>query len=84
MLLLAVNGETAAFLVIGVLGLAIGGATYFMPGMFDGATRMRLRAQGLREDDQVAIERDRARRRFIAMILAIGSAAILVRALARL
>jgi hypothetical protein len=84
MLLLAVNGETAAFLVIGVLGVAIGAATYFVPTLFDGATRMRLRSQGLPEDDEVALERDRARRRFIAMILGIGSAAVLVQALTRL
>jgi hypothetical protein len=84
MLLLAVNGDTAAFLVIGVLGVAIGAATYFVPGLFDAATRMRLRSQGLPEDDEVALERDRARRRFIAMILGIGSAAVLVQALTRL
>jgi hypothetical protein len=84
MLLLTVNGETAAFLVIGVLGVAIGAATYFVPTLFDGATRMRLRSQGLPEDDEVALERDRARRRFIAMILGIGSAAVLVQALTRL
>jgi hypothetical protein len=84
MLLLALNGDTAAFLVIGVLGVAIGAATYFLPRLFDGATRMRLRAQGLPEDDEVALERDRAKRRFIAIVLGIGSAAVLVQALTRL
>ena len=75
------SGENTAFLVIGVLGVLLGAATYFSPGMFDGATRMRLRSQGLPEDDRAAIERDRGRRKFIALILGIGSAAILLQAL---
>jgi len=42
---------------------------------------MRLRSQGIPEDDPVALRRDRERRRFIAMVLGVGSAAILIRAL---
>jgi hypothetical protein len=81
---LAASGETVSFLVIGVLGVALGAAVYFVPTLFDGATRMRLRSQGLPEDDEVALERDRARRRFIAMVLGVGSAAILIQALTQL
>jgi hypothetical protein len=84
MIVLAVRGETVAFLVIGVLGIALGAAVYLVPGLFDAATRMRLRMQGLPDNDEVALERDRARRRFIAMVLAIGSAAVLIQALTRL
>jgi hypothetical protein len=84
MIVLAVSGETVAFLVIGVLGIALGAAVYLVPGLFDAATRMRLRMQGLPENDEVALERDRSRRRFIAMVLAIGSAAVLIQALTRL
>jgi hypothetical protein len=39
---------------------------------------------GQPEDDEVTLERDRSRRRFIALILAVGSAAFLARALSRL
>jgi hypothetical protein len=84
MIVLAVSGDTVAFLVIGVLGIALGAAVYLVPGLFDAATRMRLRMQGLPENDEVALERDRSRRRFIAMVLAIGSAAVLIQALTRL
>jgi hypothetical protein len=84
MIVLAASGETVAFLVIGVLGIALGAAVYLVPGLFDAATRMRLRMQGLPENDEVALERDRSRRRFIAMVLAIGSAAVLIQALTRL
>jgi hypothetical protein len=84
MLLLAAHGETTAFLIVGVLGIAMGAATYFVPTLFDGATRMRLRAQGLRDDDEVALKRDRDRRRLIGMILGVVSAAILVQARTRL
>jgi hypothetical protein len=84
MILASASGETTAFLIIGVLGLVMSGAVYLVPGVFDAATRMRLRMQGLRDDDEVAIERDRSRRRFIAMVLGIGSAAVLLTALTRL
>jgi hypothetical protein len=84
MIVLAVRGETVAFLVIGVLGIALSAAVYLIPGLFDAATRMRLRMQGLPENDEVALERDRTRRRFIAMVLSVGSAAVLIQALTRL
>jgi hypothetical protein len=77
----ASDGETYAFLVIGVLGVIISAAVYFVPGVFDAATRMRLRMSGQPEDDQRTLERDRQRRRFIALILGIGSAAVLIRAI---
>jgi hypothetical protein len=77
------SGENVAFLVIGVLGLILGGAVYLVPGLFDAATRMRLRWQNLPEDE-ATIERDRTRRRFIALILCVGSAAILASTLNRL
>jgi hypothetical protein len=82
--LLAVTGDTVGFLVVGVLGVALGAAVYLVPGLFDAATRLRLRMQGLPDDDKVALERDRARRRFIAMVLGVGSAAILIQALTQL
>jgi hypothetical protein len=82
--LLAVSGETAAFLIVGVLGVAMGAATYFVPTVFDGATRMRLRSQGLPDDDEVALQRDRDRRRLIGMILGVVSAVILIQALTEL
>jgi hypothetical protein len=82
--LLAVTGDTVGFLVVGVLGVALGAAVYLVPGLFDSATRLRLRMQGLPDDDKVALERDRARRRFIAMVLGVGSAAILIQALTQL
>jgi hypothetical protein len=84
MTLLAVTGETAAFLVIGVLGVVLAIAVFRVPALFDAATRMRLRSQGIDENDPVALRRDRERRRFIAMILGIGSAAILIQGLTRL
>jgi hypothetical protein len=56
---------------------------YLLPGLFDAATRLRLRMQGLPEDDERVLERDRSRRRFIALVLGIGSAAVLVQALTR-
>jgi hypothetical protein len=83
-LLASASGETAAFVVIGVLGIAVSVAVYRLPGLFDAATRLRLRMQNLPEDDSRTLERDRARRRFIAMILGIGSAAVLAQALTRL
>jgi hypothetical protein len=82
--LAAVNGETVAFLIVGVLGIVMGLACWFVPTLFDGATRMRLRSQGLRDDDEVALQRDRDRRRFIGIILGVVSAAILLQALTRL
>lgn len=78
------HGETIVFVVIGVLGLLIGGSVYLFPGFFDAATRLRLRMQGLREDDPGTLERDRSRRRFIALILAVGSAAVLAQGLSHL
>jgi hypothetical protein len=84
MIVLATSGETVAFLVIGVLGIALSVAVFRVPALFDAATRMRLRSQGLNENDEVALRRDRERRRFIAMVLGIGSAAVLIQSLTRL
>jgi hypothetical protein len=84
MILAASRANGTAFLVIGVLGLILGASVYLAPGMFDAATRMRLRMLGQPEDDEVALARDRSRRRFIALILVVGSAAILAQALNRL
>jgi hypothetical protein len=78
------KSEAAAFLVIGILGLILGAAVYLVPSVFDAATRLRLRMQGLREDDEVTLAKDRVRRRFIALILCVGSAAMLASALSRL
>jgi hypothetical protein len=83
-ILAASHGDTTAFLVIGVLGLILGAAVYLAPGIFDAATRLRLRMQGLPDDNQAAIERDRSRRRFIALVLVVGSSAILAQAISRL
>jgi hypothetical protein len=80
----AISGEDTAFLVIAILGLILGAAVYLVPGIFDSATRLRLRMQGLRDDDKLTLERDRSRRRFIALILCVGSAAILASTLSRL
>jgi hypothetical protein len=84
MILATSSGENTAFLVIGVLGLILGAAVYLAPGVFDAATRLRLRWSGQPEDNQVELERDRSRRRFIALILSVGSAAILAQAISRL
>jgi ABC-type uncharacterized transport system permease subunit len=84
MIVAAHSGETAAFIVIGVLGVLFGAAVYLVPGLFDSATRLRLRMLGEREDDPRTLERDRARRRFIALVLVVGSAAILAQAISRL
>jgi hypothetical protein len=83
-ILASVSGEDAAFLVIAILGLILGAAVYLVPGVFDAATRLRLRMQGLPEDNQETLEKDRQRRRFIALILCVGSAAILASTLSRL
>jgi hypothetical protein len=83
-MLASAHGETVSFLVIGILGVVLAGAVFLLPGVFDAATRMRLRMQGLREDDERVLSRDRERRRFIALVLGILSAAILVTALTRL
>ena len=80
----ASHGETLAFVAIGVVGLLVGGSVYLFPAFFDAATRLRLRMQGLPEDDEVTLERDRSRRRFIALILAVGSAAVLAQGLSHL
>jgi hypothetical protein len=82
-ILASASGDTAAFLVIGVLGGALSAAVYLLPGVFDAATRARLRMQGLPDDERV-ISRDRDRRRFIALVLGIISAAMLITALVRL
>jgi hypothetical protein len=84
MILAISSGENAAFVVIGVLGLILGAGVYLAPGVFDAATRLRLRMLGQPEDNEVELERDRSRRRFIALILSVGSAAILAQALSRL
>lgn len=84
MILASIDSEDAVFLVISVLGLALGAAVYLTPGLFDGATRMRLRAQGLDENDEGILAKDRSRRRFIALVLCIGSAAILASTLSRI
>jgi hypothetical protein len=84
MMLASISGEDSAFLIIAVLGLILGAAVYLVPGVFDAATRLRLRMQGLPEDDEVTLEKDRSRRRFIALILCVGSAAILASTLNRL
>jgi hypothetical protein len=83
-ILAATSANAVPFLVIGVLGLVLGAAVYLVPSIFDAATRMRLRMLGQPEDDEVTLERDRTRRRFIALILVIGSVAILAQALNRL
>jgi hypothetical protein len=83
-ILASINGEDTAFLVISILGLILGTAVYLVPSVFDSATRLRLRMQGLREDDEATIEKDRVRRRFIALVLCVGSAAILASTLGRL
>ena len=67
-----------------MLGIAFGAAVYLAPGAFDAATRMRLRMQNLPDDDERVLEKDRSRRRFIALILTVGSAAILANAISRL
>ena len=82
-ILASASGETAAFLVIGVLGIVLSAAVYLLPGVFDAATRLRLRMQGTPDEDERVLERDRSRRRFIALVLGIGSAAVLVQALTR-
>ena len=84
MILASAHGETLAFLVIGVLGSLLSAAVYLIPGVFDAATRLRLRMQGMADDDERILARDRQRRRFIALVLGILSLAILVTALTRL
>jgi hypothetical protein len=83
-ILASAHSEALAFLVIGVLGSLLSAAVYLIPSVFDAATRMRLRMQGLPEDDERVLARDRQRRRFIALVLGILSVAILVTALTRL
>jgi hypothetical protein len=83
-ILASISGEDITFLVISVLGLILGAAVYLAPGLFDAATRMRLRWEGRPEDDERTLETDRKRRRFIALILCVGSAAILASTLGRL
>ena len=78
------NADTIVFFVIGIVGLAICAAVYLVPGVFDAATRLRLRMQNMDENKQRALERDRQRRRFIAMVLGIGSAVFVLQGLTRL
>jgi hypothetical protein len=80
----ASSGEKTALLVIGVLGVILSISVYAAPGVFDAATRWRLRLQGLPDNDEHTLARDRSRRRFIAMILGVLSAAILAQTLAQL
>src|SRR4051812_34581241 len=82
-ILASISGEDITFLVMSVFGLVLGATVYLSPGLFDRATRTRLRWQGLPEDEAV-IEKDRQRRRFIALILCVGSAAILASTLGHL
>jgi hypothetical protein len=84
MIVAASHESSTVLLVIGVVGLIFGAVVYLAPGALDAVTRMRLRMEGERDDDQAALERDRSRRRLIALILAIGSAAILAQGLSRL
>jgi len=83
-ILASAHGEAVGFLVIGVLGSLLSAAVFLVPGVFDAATRMRLRMQGRPDDDERVISRDRQRRRFIATVLGVGSVAMLATALARL
>ena len=83
-ILASAHSETLALLVIGVLGSLLSAAVYRVPGVFDAATRMRLRMQGLPDDNEHVLSRDRQRRRFIALVLGILSLAILLTALTRL
>ena len=78
------SGETIAFFVIGVLGIALSAAVYLVPGLFDAVTRARLRMQNLDENNEYTLEKDRQRRRFIALILGVGSTVILLQGLTRL
>ena len=78
------HGQAVAFLVIGVLGLVLSAAVYLVPGVFDAATRLRLRMEGRPDDDERVLARDRQRRRFIAMVLGVGAAAVLLVSLTRL
>jgi hypothetical protein len=75
-ILASAHGEAVAFLVIGILGSLLSAGVFLVPGAFDAATRMRLRMQGLPDDDE--------RRRFIATVLGVGSLAMLATALTRL
>jgi TctA family transporter len=83
-ILASAHGEAVGLLVIGILGGLLSAAVFLVPGVFDAATRMRLRTQGLRDDDERVLSRDRQRRRFIAMVLGVGSLAMLATALTRL
>jgi hypothetical protein len=78
------HGQAVAFLVVGVLGILLSAAVYLLPGVFDAATRLRLRMEGRPDDDERVLARDRQRRRFIAMVLGVGAAAILLVSLTRL
>ena len=80
----ASHGETVTYIVIGILGVAISLAVHFVPGVFDAATRARLRMQNMNPDNQRALERDRQRRRFIALILGVGSTVVLAQGLTQL
>lgn len=78
------NGETIAFFVIGVLGIAISAAVFLVPQLFDAATRWRLRMQDMDENNERTLARDRERRRFIAIVLGVGSTVILMQGVTKL
>jgi hypothetical protein len=82
--LAAADGETAAFLVIGVLGVLMSISVFAVPQLYDRISRARIRMLDETPDEQRTLDRDRARRRFIAMILGVFSLVILVQGLTRL
>lgn len=84
MLVAAAGSQTAAFLTIGVLGIIVSASVFLVPGFYERVTRARQRMLDLDENDQHTLDRDRSRRRLIAMILGIFSAAILVQGLTHL
>jgi hypothetical protein len=83
-ILASASSENVVYLVISILGLIFGASVYLAPGVFDSATRLRLRMQGLPDDNEETLAKDRTRRRFIALILCVASAAILASTLNKL
>jgi hypothetical protein len=84
MLIAAAGSQTAAFLTIGVLGILVSASVYLAPGFYDRVTRARLRMLNLDENDQRTLDKDRQRRRLIALILSIFSLLILIQGLTHL